>query len=95
MGKLDKLVDRANRLKESEPHILPFHVMAKGYCFSCKGRCLYEDEENMVQYSKDGYLVKTPNNESGLEDASVEELRAILKFMKNDWEYKESIDERG
>lgn len=82
MSKLDKLVERANKLKELKPDEHTFHVVVKGYCYSCKGKCLYEDTSAVIPYSEHGYLVEAPYSKYVLDDVPDEELRAIIELLE-------------
>ena len=81
MRKINKLIERAKQISKQ---IIPsVHIIENGYCYSCKGKCKYEDNNQRADIGEVIVVIcgDLPNDTNGYDDAPADTLRKMLKLM--------------
>ena len=81
MKKLNKLLKQAKRLDtEAKTRV---HIIENDYCYSCKGKCKYDDNNQRKELGEDIVIIygDLPDDTNGYNDAPTDTLRKMLKLM--------------
>lgn len=81
LKKLNKLLTQAKRLDtEAKTRV---HIIENDYCYSCKGKCKYDDNNQRKELGEDIVIIygDLPDDTNGYNDAPTDTLRKMLKLM--------------
>ncbi|MBS5800075.1 MAG: hypothetical protein KID02_10045 [Clostridiales bacterium] len=82
MKKLDKLIKQAKQVQRKKD-FQPVHIIENDYCYSCKGKCKYNDNNPRKELGEDVVIIygDLPDDTNGYNDAPTDTLRKMLKLM--------------
>ncbi|MDU6855057.1 MAG: hypothetical protein E6370_11215 [Clostridiales bacterium] len=87
MRSIDKLLLKAKKIKRKS--IPSVHIIEGGYCYSCKGECLYANMDDIELMELEGSNIiiisgDLPDERNGYEDAPSDTLKTILHVLGDD-----------
>lgn len=80
MKKIDKLIKQAKQVRKKSAN--PVHIIENDYCYSCKGKCKYEDNNQVLDIGEGVVVIygDLPDDTEGFADAPKDILIKIANY---------------